>query len=457
MKKLLLLSMLAISLQSATAQDLKKVQSTFLLNRFEEAKTEVDKLAADAKTGTKPEVLYWKAKVYAAIYKDANLSTKYPGIAAEVNDAFKKYMAADPAYAQVKEKGADLFFDIYGASFAKGVKLFNDKKWDDAAGDFETAITYIDEIIRNKWTNAKLSFDTTALLYAGYSLQNASKLNDAAKYYGKLAENKVTGEGYVEVYRFLVIHYTNTNNEEQFKKYLALAKEVYPKALPWDEYEVDFLDKNYDLKKKTELYDKEDAAGTMSEAKYLQFGDLFVNVKNKEKGHLDSAQLSAYTVKAADAFKKAFAKNSQHAIAAFNVGVINYNIFGEYDDKYTANIRAMQTLNGNRTVEKDPKKKAVADAKFKEQVEPFKKANAELEKPLTEYVDASIDWLNKAYTILKDKSDRSNVEKSVLNKTIDFLANLYGYKRDKNRGKDAKAYDAYDAKFKEFDALHGKF
>ena len=457
MKKLLFVSLLAASVQLATAQDLKKVENNMVLNRVEDAKTEIDKVLADPKNASKPEVLYWKAKIYAALYKDAKLSEKFPSIDQDVKDAMQKYIAADPSFAVTKSKGADFFFDVYSASFQKGVKLFNEKKWNDAANYFETAITYIDEIIKNKWTNSSIAFDTTSLLYAGYSLQNANKLDGAAKYYGKLADNKVKGEGYIEVYRFLVVYYTNTNNKAEFDKYLALAKEVYPKEMPWDEFEMDFIDKNYDLAKKTAMYDKDDAAGTMTEKQYLQFGDLFVNVKNKEKGHLDSAQMAVYTLKAADAFKKAFAKNPSQSLAAFNVGIIYYTIFGEYDDQYSANIRTMRQLNSNKPVEKDPKKKAAAEAALKQQMDPLKKANADLEKPLFDNIDASIEWLTKSYNILKGKQDKTAVEKSVINKSVDFLANLYGYKRDTVRGKDAKAYDTYDAKYKEFDALHGKF
>jgi hypothetical protein len=118
----------------------------------------------------------------------------------------------------------------------------------------------------------------------------------------------------------------------------------------------------------------------------------------------------------------------------------------------------MQAINANRPpAYKDPKKKAAADAKFKEQTDAIKKQNADIEKPLMDNLDNSIDWIEKTYTALKDKTDRNKVEKSVISKSVDFLANLYAYKRDRNRGKDLKAYDALDAKYKEFDALHGKF
>ena len=456
MKKLLLLTMLAATIQIVKAQDYKKVETVFILKKMDDAKKEIDKIAADPKASGKAETWFWKSKVYAAIYKDPVLRAKYPTILKDADDAMKKYIEIDPSFVQVKAKGADAFFDMYGTTFGDAIKVFNQKKWDEAAADFQLAVTYSDYIFKNKWTKGDYAFDTTSILYLGYSYQNANKPDEAVKQYARLAESKATGENFADFYKYLVDYYTKAKNEEQFKKYMALGRAVYPKE-PWDEFEMDYVDKNYTLAQKTAMYDKGDAAGTLTEGQYLQFGDLFVSVKNKEKG-LDSATLAGYSLKGVDAFKKAYAKNNKNAIAAFNVGVIYYNIYGEYDDKYAANIRAMQAINANRPpADKDPKKKAAADAKFKEQTDAIKKLNADIEKPLMENLDNSIDWIEKTYTVLKDKTDRNKVEKSVISKSVDFLANLYAYKRDRNRGKDLKAYDALDAKYKEFDALHGKF
>ncbi|MBA5845416.1 hypothetical protein, partial [Escherichia coli] len=68
--------------------------------------------------------------------------------------------------------------------------------------------------------------------------------------------------------------------------------------------------------------------------------------------------------KGIEAFKKAFTKNAQNGLAAYNVGVTYYNFFNEEDDKYANNIRTLQQLNANKPVEKDPKKKVAAEAKF---------------------------------------------------------------------------------------------
>lgn len=455
MKKFLLLAILAVTAQLVNAQDLKKVQTAYLIKRFEDAKTEIDKVMADPKQQGKPETYYWKASVYAELYQDAKLREKYPNAGKEADEAFKKYIESDATMALLKTKGAEGVFAIYRTAYQTGVKSFNEKKWEEAASNFKLAVEYSDMIFTNKWSNANIAFDTTSILYLAYSNQNASNAPEAAKYYSRLADSKVSGENYIDIYKFLVSHYTATKNEAGFKKYIAIAKELYS-TYPWEEFEIDYMDQNLSLAEKTELYDKEDAAGTLSEIKYLQFGDIFVNAHHKDKS-LDSSKERYYNLKSVDAYKKAYAKNSQNGIAAFNVGVIYYNFFGEYDDKYAANIRTMQGLNADRTVEKDPKKRAASDAAFKLKLEPYKKANTDMEKVINENLDQSIEWLEKSYAILKGKANRNSTEKSVISKTVDFLANMFAYKRDKMRGKDPKAMDAFDAKYKEYDALHGKF
>lgn len=455
MKKFLLLAMIAVSAFQVSAQDLKKVETAYMINRFEDAKTEVDKVMADPKQKDKPEALYWKAKISGAYFREAKLRDKSPTTLKDADEAYKKYIAVDPTFAKVKEKGAEGFFDMYSTGYELGIKQFNDKKWDDASTFFKITVEYGDLIFTNKWSNKPIVLDTIPNLYLAYAYQNANKPADAAKYYARLADNKVSGENYLDVYRFLAQHFTTTKNEDGFKKYVGIGRELYPKY-PWDEVEIDYMDQNLTLAEKTALYEKEDATGTLTEIKYLQFGDIFVNAPHKDKT-MDSAKGKMYDRKAAEAYKKAFAKNPQNGIASFNVGVIYYNIYGDYDDQYAANIRTMQGLNADRPVEKDPKKKAASDALYKQKTDPIKQANAVIEKPLMENLDLSVEWLEKSYAILKEKSVRTATEKSVINKSVDFLANLYAYKRDRMRGKDSKAFDAFDAKYKEFDGLHAKY
>src|SRR6266536_2995776 len=78
-------------------------------------------------------------------------------------------------------------------------------------------------------------------------------------------------------------------------------------------------------------------------------------------------------------------------------------------------------------------------------------------KEQQEYATKSIEWLEKAYNILKAKQNREKNESSSLNRSVDYLANLYLWKRDKSRGTNTKDYDAFNAKYKIYDSEHDKY
>ena len=436
------------------AQDFKKVQTASLLGQVEMAKTEIDKLESDSKSLAKAEFWMWKSKIYASLYKDEKFRVKYPGSEVSANAAFKKYVSMDTSMKIMKENnGHDAAFDIYTTSFNLGIKTFNQKKWDSALYYFKYSVEYYDIIYQNKWSSLTMPFDTTSILYAGYSAQNGMKINEAIQFYTRLVDHHVAGDANLDFYRYILIANSDKKDSANFYKYYAISEKTFPKE-NWYEYEIDFIRKYYDLAGKTAFYERENAAGTLTATKYLHFGDMFVNLTKEDKENLDSAKISAYQAKGRDAFKKAFQLDPTNSIAAFNAGVIHYNDFNTYDDRVRVLIRNLQDINSQKTVEKDPKKKAAQDAKFKLLTDPIKASMASYEVPMLAAVDSAINWLDKAFTVLKDKHPRDKFEKSSYVKSIDFLANLYAYKRDKVRGKDAKAFDALDAKFKYYDNLH---
>ncbi|NDA63356.1 MAG: hypothetical protein EBX50_15150 [Chitinophagia bacterium] len=459
MKRIFLLALFAAAFcLTSGAQELKKVMLFTQTAKFGEAKNEIDKAVQDPKFSGKAETYYWKSRIYAAFFKDAALRAKVPNAKEIADEAFAKYQQLDANFTFVKEIGQDGpngYFDLYQGCFADGVRTFNAKKWDSAAYYFSSSVNTYDLIYKNKWTSAKTPFDTTSILYLGYSLQNAQKPAEAVIQYTRLADNKVADEAYIDMYRFTLNHFITNKEEAQFKKYLALSKELYSKE-NWEDYEMEYLDKNLNLAEKTAYYDRESAAGTLSEFKLLQFGDWFANVRIKEKD-MDSTNHAMYNMKSADAYQKAFAINNKNSIAAFNAGLIYYNNFADYSDKYSDNIRTLQQMNASRPpLDKDPKKKAAQEAKFKEQTDAVKKLNADLEKPINENLDLAISWLEKSVDILKSKTDANKTEKMVFERSLDFLANMYEFKRDKIRGKDLKLFDQYDAKYKEYESMHKK-
>lgn len=71
--------------------------------------------------------------------------------------------------------------------------------------------------------------------------------------------------------------------------------------------------------------------------------------------------------------------------------------------------------------------------------------------------DNSIIWLEKAFTIYKDADISDRNTKNIMKNVVQWLSNSYMWKREKVKGKDVKAYDAFDAKYKEYDVLYDKY
>ncbi len=448
----------------ASAQKFSKVETPYVLGKFEDARTEVEKIVADAKNQSVADAWLWHGSIYAVIADDANLKIKYPRASAIAMSSFQKYVKLDPSMKTMNNEaipGKIIIDVLYRSNLTDGIAFFDKKQWDSSFLYFTQAAEIGDMITKYNWRGNKQPIDTTTVLFSGYAAQNAKLLDEAAKYYSRIADLKITNvpaAGDVkDIYEYLVYFYMDKKNNEQFMKYLGLAKEMYPQALAtWADYESEFVEKNYTLAQKLEIYNQADAAGTLTANQYLAYGNMFYNLKDEDKEKMDSATIASYRLKAEDAFIKGFKKDSKNGLAAYNVGLINYNDWVDLDDKFEVNMKKISELNKSKAEVKDPKKKPANDARIKKEVDEIKALNAAIEKKQHGFADKSIEWMENTHSVLsvKEKADRS--EKNVLSKSVDYLTNLYLWKRDKSKGNNAD-YDKYDALYKKYDALHGKY
>ena len=453
MKKLMSVLTILLAMHTVQAQDFDKVKTNLLLGKTDDAKTDFDKLLAKKANlvGT-AAAYYWKSKIYSAYNKDA---VKYPNAYNESKTALEEYMKAEPSLQLAKDNGQEPFFDIYIKSFKTGVDSFNVKAWKGAAANFVNVVIYSDIIFTQGWAASKQKFDTTALIYAGYSSQNAGNVEETIFYYKKLLDNKVATPELVDVYRYLLIQLIDKKDKVQFDTYLALSVAAYPNE-SWVEYSTEYIDKNLSIDEKVAMFDKLVAGGSISELECQMFGDMFMSGKSAEGLSQDNSD--KYIAKASEAYKKAYTMNNKNYAAAFNAGISYYNAFSVLDEKVSVNIKALQTINSTKPVApKDPKKKAAFDAFYKAQLDSVRKINTILDAPIKENVDAAIEWIDKAFNVIKDKEKLERSEKNVALRSVDFLATLYAYKRDKARGKDQKVFDEFDAKFNIYDQLHDKY
>lgn len=462
MKHFFLSISFALTMCFASAQKIKEVEKSYILQKYEDAKTEIDKVAADGKQQGNPETWFWHASVYGTLADDATLGAKYPYAGEVALTSFKKYIQMDPAYKVMNASAhpGKLIVDVlYRNNLKQGIASFDKKQWDSAYKYFSRSAEVGDLISANDWKGNKQPIDTITVLFTGYAAQNSKKAADAAKYYSRIADLKITNvpaAGDIkDVYEYLVYHYMDTKNPDQFNKYLAIAKEVYPKELTmWADYESEFIEKNYTLNEKAGIYDKADAAGTLTSNQYLAYGNMFYNLKDEEKTQLDSAQIRNYRMKAEQAFIKAYQKDNTSGLAAFNASLLNYNDWVDLDEKYSLNLRKMSDLNKSKANEKDPKKKVALEAKIKKEVDAIKAINAGIEKEQFTYVNKAIEWSERSYNTLNAKCMLDRAEQNVYGKSVDYLTNLFGWKRDKARG-NAAEYDKWDALYKKYDVLHG--
>ena len=442
-----------LAMHTVQAQDFDKVKTNLLLGNTDDVKADYDKvLTKKANLAGTAAAYYWKSKIYSAYNKDA---VKYPNAYIESRKALEEYMKAEPSLQLAKDNGQEPFFDVYIKSFKGGVDSFNVQAWKGAAEYFIDVVKYSDIIFTQGWASSKQKFDTTALIYAGYSSQNAGNLEETIFYYKRLLDNKVATPELVDVYRYLLIQLIDKKDKAQFDTYLALSVAAYPNE-SWVEYSTDYIDKNLSIDEKVAMFDKLVAGGTISELECQMFGDMFMSGKSAEGISQDNA--AKYTSKASEAYKKAYTMNTKNYAAAFNAGISHYNAYTVLDEKVSVNIKALQTINSTKPVApKDPKKKAAFDAFYKAKIDSVRKINTSLDAPIKENVDAAIEWIDKAYNVIKDKEKLERAEKNVALRSVDFLATLYAYKRDKARGKDQKVFDEFDAKFSIYDNLHDKY
>ena len=238
MKRIFFTTLLAVLVTGLFAQKVEKAKELLKANKLMEARTEIDNFLAQEKNQKNGEGWYTKAKIYNAISMDGSLKSQVPDARQEAFKALKKYTEVDDKMLiSLQIDGYKPVNDIYTAYYQEGANNFNSKKYEEAFTGFTHAIEVSQFMTSKGWINLKL--DTNSVLYAGVAAEKMSKFDDAVKYYGQLAENKIKGEGFVEIYKWVSNHYYEKKDMENAKKYIALGKEVYPTDPFWASLELD--------------------------------------------------------------------------------------------------------------------------------------------------------------------------------------------------------------------------
>jgi tetratricopeptide (TPR) repeat protein len=420
MKRILFTTLCAVLATGLFAQKVEKAKDLLKANKLMEARTEIDNFLAQEKNLKNADAWYTKAKIYNAISMDGSLKAQVPDARQQAFQALKKYTETDDKMLiALQIDGYKPINDIYTAYYQEGANNFNSKKYEEAFTGFQHAIEVSQFMTQKGWINLKL--DTNSVLYAGVAAEKMQKFDDAVKYYGMLAENKIKGEGFVEIYKWVANHYYEKKDNANAQKFLALGKEVYPTDPFWASLELDMA---REAGNKDELFKKYEATIAASPDNHLYRYNYAVELyqlgynTDITKRPANSAELIK---KAQEQVNAALKIKPDYSRAQLFAGQIAYNQGVDI-------LNTAKEIKGTTPadVKKKADTKAQAIAKFDEAA------------PFFLEVDKLLGGQGKLK--MEDKSD--------LKEAYDLLITIYEQKNAKDKVKE------FEEKFNNVDKIH---
>lgn len=438
MKRIFFLLMMGLSVFMANAQKYDPIKTLLVLNKYKEAKTELDKEWSNAKFTSKPEAYLLKASILAGMAMQDGTKGTPAGdkLAEEADQAYIKYKEMDPSLSMVKDpvyQNAPI--NIYSSYYTSGYNDYTAKKYDVAYDKFKKAVDYSDMMIEKKIFQQSL--DTNVLILAGITAESSKKKDDAVKYYGRLADNKVTGEGFESVYRYLVSYYFGKNDIASFEKYKSLGKELYPKSEFFGYDRVDFA---VGLQEKFEDKVKSVEAILAADPNNFKANQVLGEVIYDELNPRDEkaprpANAAELETKMINAFNKAAAAKAGYEIPYLYMGdhYINKAVRVNKEREDFANEMKSRTKPGTMASKEDLAKRDALDKKYGD----------ELEKAREPY--------EKAAAIFAAKTTLDPKDKPQYKKAASYLADIYAWKKVQAKGKpaDQAKYAAEEKKWNE--------
>ncbi|HQU56446.1 MAG TPA: hypothetical protein PLG88_03400, partial [Chitinophagaceae bacterium] len=227
MKKIILFaSVIVLTLQSQ-AQKLQPVKNLLMLQKLDKAKEDFDNAMEKGKFDTDPEAYILKTAIYAGLATSEENKGKPEGEALlkEAKTAFLKYIQMDPTL----EKANDPIYQngpiaLYSNYYSEGYNEYSKQEWQKAFEHLKFAVQ-VSDILRGL-NVIKAPIDTNVLILAGVTAEKSNNADSAVSYYSRLANAKITDQGFENVYRYLVNYAINKGDLEMFDKYKKLGAEL---------------------------------------------------------------------------------------------------------------------------------------------------------------------------------------------------------------------------------------
>lgn len=260
MRKFFLAAAFAASVTSTFAQQdvLKDVQEKISKGKYDEAKEKLDKFMADPKNANNPNAYYYKGVINNYLAQTDSTGKLTYDASKEAFNAYKKALELSPENPLMKIEQNMGLFQVFDYNYNRAVKSYNNKNYDAAFKSFQSAVEAQDYIKSKNFslpTYTPPALDTQLLNLTASSAYLAKQQDIAIPYFERIANAKVKGPEYKEIYAIISQYYLNKKDDANATKYLTLGKELYPDEDYWLSMEFGNVgnDKDAKLKRYEEL------------------------------------------------------------------------------------------------------------------------------------------------------------------------------------------------------------
>ena len=406
------------------AQTYETAKNMAILQQFQKAREEVDKGMTNAKYASKPEAYILKACIYAGLAVDPKMkgSSEVPNLLNEAHAAYSKYKEMDPSQAmatdQVYQSGP---INLYSGYYIAGYEDYNTKKWESGYDKLKKAVEYSDLLIEKKLITVPI--DTNVLILAGITAENSNHKDEAAKFYGRLADKKIGGSDFESIYRFLLVHSFDKKDFPSFEKYKAIGAELYPKSEYFTFDKIDFaVGLEADFPGKLKSVEEILAADPNSFKANEILGEIIYDTLNPKEENIPLPSNADELEKKMDAaFRKAAIAKPGYENPWLYIGDHYINKaakLGIERDNFAKDLKT-RSKPGTSPAKDDIAKRDTLDKKYGDALE------------------LAREPYENAAALIAKKTTLTNKEKQQYKKAASYLADIFAYKKVQAKGKPA--------------------
>jgi hypothetical protein len=424
MKKFFLSSVVLLTAIFIQAQNYETIKNMLILQQYKKAKEDLDKQMGNAKFASKAEAFILKSTIYGGLANDATNKGTASGdqLLSDAEVAFAKYKEMDPQMTLLTDpiyQNAPI--NIYSGLFSSGYKDYEEKNWQPGFQKFKKVVDYADLLIAKKII--QIPADTNSILLAGITSESAGLKEEAVKYYGRMADLRAGGPGYEGIYRYLVNHYAGKKDMDNFEKYKAIGKELYPNSEFFTYDKVDFaVGLEEDFNKKIIALEETIAADPDNAKAIRLLGEIIYDTLNSRKEDaVQPANAAELETKMINAFTKASSMKPDDELLWIYIAdhLVNKSIkVNEAREKHAADMKA-RTKPGQPNSKEDVAKRDALDAEY------------------GVALNAAKDPYEKAAAIFAKKQTLTGVQKQQYKKVSGYLGDIATYNKNRSKAKPA--------------------